>query len=129
MNLSHGLCHCCFKLCFLKAVSQRTWLNYSDNLFKHFTNFRNVSCVVGGFFMTLLCLLFFLFSFLDRVILCSLGCPETHSVDQAGLELRNQPAFASQVLGLKACTTITRLYVYSYCLSPMEGFLFNTYSV
>jgi hypothetical protein len=32
-------------------------------------------------------------------------CPGTHSVDQAGLELRNPPAFASQVLGLKACTT------------------------
>jgi hypothetical protein len=26
-------------------------------------------------------------------------------VDQAGLELRNPPASASQVLGLKACTT------------------------
>ena len=40
-----------------------------------------------------------------RVSLCSLGCPGTHSVDQAGLELRNAPASASQVLGLKACTT------------------------
>jgi hypothetical protein len=29
----------------------------------------------------------------------------THSVDQAGLELRNPPASASQVLGLKACAT------------------------
>jgi hypothetical protein len=29
------------------------------------------------------------------------GCPGTHSVDQAGLELRNPPASASQVLGLK----------------------------
>jgi hypothetical protein len=28
-----------------------------------------------------------------------------HSVDQAALELRNPPASASQVLGLKACTT------------------------
>jgi hypothetical protein len=27
------------------------------------------------------------------------------SVDQAGLELRSSPAFASQVLGLKACAT------------------------
>jgi hypothetical protein len=32
-------------------------------------------------------------------------CPGTHSVDQAGLELRNPPASASQVLGLKACAT------------------------
>ncbi|EDL32946.1 mCG128136, partial [Mus musculus] len=30
------------------------------------------------------------------------GCPGTHSVDQAGLELRNPPASASRVLGLKA---------------------------
>jgi hypothetical protein len=45
------------------------------------------------------------FVFLDRVSLCSLGCPGTHSVDQAGLELRNPPASASQVLGLKACAT------------------------
>jgi hypothetical protein len=33
--------------------------------------------------------------------LCSPGCPGTHSVDQAGLELRNLPASASQVLGIK----------------------------
>ncbi|GAB1302732.1 Lysosome-associated membrane glycoprotein 2 [Apodemus speciosus] len=36
------------------------------------------------------------------VSLCNHGCPGTHSVDQAGLELRNPPASASQVLGLKA---------------------------
>jgi hypothetical protein len=45
--------------------------------------------------------LFFVFVFRDRVSLCSSGCPGTHSVDQAGLELRNLPASASQVLGLK----------------------------
>jgi hypothetical protein len=37
--------------------------------------------------------------------LCSPGCPGPHFVDQAGLELRNPPASASQVLGLKACAT------------------------
>ncbi|EDL12147.1 mCG145184, partial [Mus musculus] len=47
----------------------------------------------------------FLFVFRDRVSLCSPGCPGTHSVDQAGLELRNSSASASQVLGLKACAT------------------------
>jgi hypothetical protein len=41
----------------------------------------------------------------DRVSLCSPGCPGTHSVDQAGLKLRNLPASTSQVLGLKACAT------------------------
>jgi hypothetical protein len=45
----------------------------------------------------------------DRVSLCSPGCPETQSVDQASLKLRNLPASASQVLGLKACTTTVRL--------------------
>jgi hypothetical protein len=44
------------------------------------------------FFVLLLLLLLF---FGDRVSLCSPGCPGTHSVDQAGLELRNLPASAS----------------------------------
>jgi hypothetical protein len=51
---------------------------------------------------------FFPFFFLvsrDRVSLCSPGCPGTHFVDQAGLELRNPPASAFLVLGLKVCTT------------------------
>ncbi|GAB1287602.1 60S ribosomal export protein NMD3 [Apodemus speciosus] len=39
------------------------------------------------------------------VFLCSPDCPGTHSGDQAGLELRNPPSSASQVLGLKACAT------------------------
>jgi hypothetical protein len=47
----------------------------------------------------------FVFLFRDRVSLCSPGCPGTHSVDQAGLELRNPPASASRVLGSKACAT------------------------
>jgi hypothetical protein len=44
--------------------------------------------------------------FRGRVFLCSPGCPGTHFVDQAGLELRNPPASASRVLGLKACATM-----------------------
>jgi hypothetical protein len=43
--------------------------------------------------------------FQDRVSLYSPGCPGTHFVDQTGLELRNPPASASRVLGLKACAT------------------------
>jgi hypothetical protein len=46
--------------------------------------------------------LFFVF---DTVSLCNPGCPGTFSVDQAGLELRNLPASASQVPGLKVCAT------------------------
>jgi hypothetical protein len=47
----------------------------------------------------------FILVFRGMVSLYSPGCPGTHFVDQAGLELRNLPASASQVLGLKACAT------------------------
>jgi hypothetical protein len=50
--------------------------------------------------------------FRDSVSLCSPGCPGTHSVDQAGLELRNLPASASRVLGLKACATMPSSYLH-----------------
>jgi hypothetical protein len=49
---------------------------------------------------------FFFLVLQDRVSLCSPGCPGTHSVDQAGLELRDLPASAFWVLGLKACATM-----------------------
>jgi hypothetical protein len=42
------------------------------------------------------------------VSLYSPCCPGTHFVDQAGLELTNPPASASQVLVLKACDTTAR---------------------
>jgi hypothetical protein len=53
--------------------------------------------------------LFYLFIYLkiylkvfqDRVSLCIPGCPGTHSVDQAGLKLRNPPACASPSAGIK----------------------------
>jgi hypothetical protein len=56
----------------------------------------------------LLLLLFglvFGFWFFETGFFCNPGCPGTHFVDQAGLELRNPPASASQVLGLKVCST------------------------
>jgi hypothetical protein len=58
--------------------------------------------------------------FRDRVSLCSPGCPLTHSVDQAVLELRNLPASASQVLELKACATTARglMTVLQYKVHP-----------
>jgi hypothetical protein len=53
---------------------------------------------------------FYLFGdFQDKVFLCNPGCPGTHSTDQAGLELRDLPVSAFQVLGLKACATVARL--------------------
>ena len=53
--------------------------------------------------------MFVWFVFWDRVSLCSPGCPGTHSVDQAGLELRNQPASASRVLEFKVCISTAGL--------------------
>jgi hypothetical protein len=64
----------------------------------------------------------FVFVFRDRVSLCSPGCPGTHSVDQAGLKLRNPPASASQVLGLKVCVTTARCFCFC-CLFIL--FFFN----
>jgi hypothetical protein len=65
---------------------------------------------VGWFVLfVLFCLFVCLFVFQERVSLYSPGCPGTYFVDQAGLRLRNPPASASQVLGLKAYTTTTWL--------------------
>jgi hypothetical protein len=58
----------------------------------------------------------------DRVSLCSPGCPGTHCVDQAGLELRNLPASASQVLGLKGCTTTAQPLTLGFCSLLRQGF-------
>jgi hypothetical protein len=72
-----------------------------------------------------------LFVFRDRVSLCSPGCPGTHSVDQAGLELRNPPAPASQVLGLKACTITASLgfiYLVYFLKEPAPGLVDSLYS-
>jgi hypothetical protein len=54
-------------------------------------------CFVLFWFLFFLFVCLFLFCF---VLFCSPGCPGTHSEDQAGLELRNPPASASQVLRL-----------------------------
>jgi hypothetical protein len=68
------------------------------------------------FFVLFFCFFVFLFLFFrDRVSLCSPGCPGTHSVDQAGLKLRNPPASASQVLGLKVYATTAQLLVTEFC--------------
>jgi hypothetical protein len=64
-------------------------------------------CLYSFLFVCFGFVLFFFFP--DRVSLCSPGCPGTHSVDQAGLELRNPPVSASQMLGLKVCATTARL--------------------
>jgi hypothetical protein len=64
-----------------------------------------VQLFVYNFFFVLFC-----FFFRDRVSLYSPGCPGAHFVDQAGLELRNMPASASRVRGVRACATMSGLY-------------------
>jgi hypothetical protein len=44
------------------------------------------------------------------LLLGSPGCPGTHSIDQAGLELRDPSVSASQVPELKACPTTAVFY-------------------
>jgi hypothetical protein len=51
--------------------------------------------------------------FRDRVSLYSPGYPGSHSVDQAGLELRSSPASASKVLG----------FILFYFILPLPGFI------
>ena len=75
------------------------------------------------FWLLVFVFLFFCFFFSrGRVFLCSPGSPGTHSVDQAGEELRNPPASASQVLVLKVCTPMPGLLVcLSICLFRISG--------
>ncbi|GAB1294850.1 Protein TOPAZ1 [Apodemus speciosus] len=57
----------------------------------------------------------------DRVSLCSPGCPGTHPVDQADLELRNLPASASQVLRLKGRKVLDILYELKIHFTSLKG--------
>jgi hypothetical protein len=75
---------------------------------------RTSGRTVGVFVVVCLfvCLVFCFVLFLRQGFSVYPGCSGTHSVDQAGLELRNLPASAFQVLGSKACATTARL---SWC--------------
>jgi hypothetical protein len=68
--------------------------------------------VFWGLFFFFLFFFFLFLVFQDRVSLY--GCPGTHFVDQAGLELRNLPASASWMLGLKACFLGLFFYISRY---------------
>jgi hypothetical protein len=83
-------------------------------------------------FIYILIYTFLFFVFWDRVSLYSPGCPGTHFVDQAGLEVRNLPASASRVLGLKECATTPGIPIllnphpfkwYVYVCMPMHTYM------
>jgi hypothetical protein len=71
----------------------------------------------------------FVLFFENRVSLYSPGCPGIHSVDQAGLELRNLPASASQVLGLKACATTAQPVFFFQFSSHLRDLLISIFQI
>jgi hypothetical protein len=70
------------------------------------------SLFILTFFQFIYLFIYWLVGWFFETGLCSPVCPGTHSVDQADLELRNLPASASQVLGLKACATTPGLFIF-----------------
>ena len=76
---------------------------------KHMSVFFVCLFVCFCFCFLFVCLFVCLFG--SRVSLYSPGCPGLPLVDQAGLELRNLPASAFQVMGLNVCATMPGPYV------------------
>jgi hypothetical protein len=91
----------------IKSYLVRFW--FSKVLFYFLFNVFYLNFVIGIHSFKFHCSIFvclgvfFVVVFWDRVSLCSPGCPGAHSVDQAGFKLRDPPASATWVLGLKAC--------------------------
>jgi hypothetical protein len=58
----------------------------------------------------------------DRVSLCSPGCPETQSVDQAGLKLiETHLPLPPECLGLKVCAITAWLLFFFFFLFERDG--------
>ena len=95
----------------LKRIDTSTlWNNFWFDILQF-----NFYCLAVVYFLGVFCFVLF---FWDRVSLYSPGCPGTHSIDQAGLKLRNPPASASQVFGLKVCATTAQLLIGLLCGRP-----------
>jgi hypothetical protein len=60
---------------------------------------------------------FVLFCFSETGFLCVALAVLELTLDQAGLELRNPSASASQVLGLKACATTAQFFLQKFLKS------------
>jgi hypothetical protein len=79
----------------------------TQTLRRHFLkDFTSIVNNAGFLLLFSFCWWWFFFFFLRQ----GPGCPGTHFVDHAGLELRNPPVSASQVLGLKVCATTAWLF-------------------
>jgi hypothetical protein len=59
----------------------------------------------------------FCFVFQDRVSLCTPGCPGTHFVDQADLELKKLPTSASQVCTTTALPDVFLVFIDTHWLA------------
>jgi hypothetical protein len=98
--------------CSKNSFSQKVWRHSEGKI-------SSLYFVLFLFFVCLFVCLFFKTGFLY-----SPGCPGTHSVDQAVLELRNPTASASQVLVLKACATAclaSSLYFYLHLSTQLRA--------
>ena len=62
-------------------------------------------------------ILFYFLFFQDRVSLCSPGCPEIYSVDQAGLELKKSTCLCLPSAGIKS--------VYHHCWGLLLSSVFS----
>jgi hypothetical protein len=105
---------CCLFGFLRQGFSVYPWLSWNSLCGPGWPQTQKSAClclqnIVVLFIYLFYFILFYFIFFRDRVSLCSPGCPGTHFVDQAGLELRNPSASTSQVLGLKACATTARL--------------------
>jgi hypothetical protein len=109
--------NCCIKLWTWYFVSrchcgsQRLLLQFLPREFTYTIVYCGILSFRGTSSLDI-CFFVFVFVFQDRVSLYNPDCPGTYFVDQAGLELRNLPASAFRVLGLKACTTSSFLFCF-----------------
>jgi hypothetical protein len=90
--------------CFLTIIGRTcvTEVFFPSSLALHRLPYSYSNPVSSCCLCEFVCLCCFLFPFQDKVSLCSLGCPRTHSADQAGLELTERSAcFCLPRIGVK----------------------------
>jgi hypothetical protein len=91
--------------------SNQSWMAQMEDIFKNLNIYRHFSCIILRiiwndkmyYSISTILVLFCFVVFWARISLCSPDCPRTHSVNQAGLEIRDLPTSASWLLGLRAC--------------------------